>query len=374
VKGRETAFAGAVATAHAALGLRDGPLLRAVLVRGSEPDADRLLVVAHHLVVDTVSWQILVDDLGPAYDQARRGRAPGMPAPAGQFATWARACADVGVRADVVTTAVRWRGSMPTDTAGVPRDDSTAVNDLAGRAELNVTLPAERIDVLMSAIGDSGLRLPELLLGSFVAALCAVLGGPPPMVHVEGHGREDLGLELDVTRTVGWFTSLYPVHLGDEPEPAALVWAAREAIRSAPMSGLGYGLARYVGRAPELVADTVPELLFNYLGRSEALVNRAMGWRLSDASSGPPTGRLGVRPYLLEYHPRIVSGTLHSTVVYHVNCHHRSTVESIATGIHDLLSQPELLTEPPASIRYADAGLTTDELERILARYDRRST
>ncbi|BCJ33853.1 hypothetical protein Athai_13560 [Actinocatenispora thailandica] len=374
VKGREAAFAGSVAAAHAALGLRDGPLLRAVLVRGSGPDADRLLLVAHHLVVDTVSWQILVDDLEQMYDQARRGLGPEMPAPANQFTTWARACADVGARVDVMTPAVRWRESMPTGTAGVPRDDPTAVNDLAGRAEFNATLPAERVDMLVGAIGESGLRLPELLLGSFVAALCAVLGGPPPMVHVEGHGREDLGLELDVTRTVGWFTSLYPVHLGDDREPAALVWAAREAIRSAPMSGLGYGLARYVGRAPELVADPVPELLFNYLGRSEALVNRAMGWRLSDASSGPPTGKLGVRPYLLEYHPRIVSGTLRSTVVYHADCHRRSTVESIATGIHDLLSQPELLAKPPDTIRYADAGLTTDELERILARYDRRST
>lgn len=360
------------AATQAGLGLGDGPLMRVALVPGVPGEPDRMLLVAHHLVVDTVSWHVLVDDLAQAYGQLRRGQPPAPLPASGRYAAWAHACAALASRPEVAEQVMRWRRSMPAATVAVRKDDPRAPNDLAGRAELTLTFPREPVDLLTAVMSGCDLRWQELLLGVFAGAVCDVLGCVPPLVDVEGHGRQELGQGIDVSRTIGWFTALFPAYLGTDRDPASLVLAARAATRAAPLAGLGYGLARYVARVPALAGDPRPELLFNYLGRSETSVSPALGWRLSDLPSGTPTGSMGARPYLLEYHPVIVSGALRSTFVYNSACHRRSTIETIAMRAHELLADRQALLSTTASIRYRDSGLSPGEVRRVLAQYDRR--
>ncbi|GAB7036514.1 MULTISPECIES: non-ribosomal peptide synthetase [Catenuloplanes] len=229
----------ATATAAALLDPHTGAVSRWVLLR----DSDTLLVVAHHLVVDGVSWRVLMADLaGAAADVP-------LPAPAAGFDDWAALLAADAGSAGRATELHHWQRALdaPPPFPGLRLD---AVRDTAAtRRELTLSLdPGETEAVLAHGAED-------LLL----AALVTALGERPVSVLLEGHGRNDDVIDADVSRTVGWFTSMYPVRL-DAGDPARVA-AARKAV---PDHGLGYGELRHLRRtlhAPE------PQVRFNYLGR-----------------------------------------------------------------------------------------------------------
>ncbi|MEU4805369.1 amino acid adenylation domain-containing protein [Actinosynnema sp. NPDC023587] len=218
--------------AHAALSLVTGPLIRAVLV-----GTDRLLVTAHHLVVDQVSWLILVEDLEIAYRAALRGVPPAFPDRTEPFVRWARASA--GLPTPVPP-------ELPAGSRPIAVDESVP-NHYGRRAVAEVVLTAELSRRVLRQ------TTPAVLL----AALGRVLDGPGHVVvEVEGHGRDEADGVLDVQRTVGWFTVFGPVALPvradvTTDEVADLLADARPHI------------AAHLRTGRPVTAD----LGFNYLGR-----------------------------------------------------------------------------------------------------------
>ncbi|MEV4346671.1 amino acid adenylation domain-containing protein [Actinoplanes sp. NPDC049596] len=239
---------------------RDGVMVQAVWFdRGDE--AGRLLLVAHHLVVDGVSWRILAEDLAAA---ARGGQVLTSGTP---FRAWA-----LGLNAaatDRVSEAERWRATLDgpvTRLGGRPLDP---VRDTAGTLRhVSVTVDASITAPLLTTVPErfrAGVQ--EVLLAGLALALSRRTGpGSEPLIGLEGHGREEQVVPgADLVRTVGWFTSEYPVRLpAAAGGPAAAVRGVKERLRAIPDGGIGYGLLRYLGSF-EPAAE--PEVLFNYLGR-----------------------------------------------------------------------------------------------------------
>ncbi|MFD2474610.1 amino acid adenylation domain-containing protein [Amycolatopsis silviterrae] len=218
------------------LDIEAGVLFRAVWC----PPERKLLLVANHLVVDGVSWRIILDDLA------------GSPAaPSSSFARWAREA--VRVEADPAA----WRAFLDRPVPRLGRRPAGPADLVGGAAKFVVELPwAGLSDVAVRAHGT----VQDVLLAALVTA-----AGQPLLVAVEGHGRVDLG--LDVSRTVGWFTSRYPVPLDPAGDPVATLKGVKTAVRGLPggeLAGPQYGKLRYLDRVPGLPE---PEVGFNYLGR-----------------------------------------------------------------------------------------------------------
>lgn len=358
--------------AHAGLDITDGPLMRVVVAQGG-PGPDRLLLVAHHLIVDTASWRAIVDDLAHVYAALAAGESHPDLAHPGHFCDWAVAAAEYSTGDEVTASIAHWRAVEHHDAHPLPRAAGSVDNGLAGVERYELLLDEHRVNALTEAMRAKEFGIREALIGSFIAAVCEVLGCPPPIVDVENHGREDLLSRADgrfgpadLSRTMGWFTALFPVWPGEVAAPAALIEAVATALRAAPAQGVTYGMARYSNSGGADLGCR-PEILVNYLGRSGGVVNLPLGWQVSTLPAGRATGSSGARPYVLEYHPEIVSGSLRSIFYFHPALHPAKTMSAIAERTHQLLSQPEVLVEPRRE--YADSGLDDLQLAQVLSRY-----
>ncbi|ODU06953.1 MAG: hypothetical protein ABS81_03050 [Pseudonocardia sp. SCN 72-86] len=284
--------ADAVERAYAALDPHAGEMVRVVWLDAGPGARGRLLVVVHHLVVDGVSWQILVPDLAAAAADAAAGRAPALAPVPTSFRGWATGLAgvvadhrdEVGHWADVLASATPLAGSGSGELGGEPVGVLRVGVPAADTAELITRLPAlfhtGATDVLLTAL-----------------AVAAAGDGPggPLVVDLERHGRaEDLVPGADLTRTVGWFTSLFPVgldltgiDLSSAEAPGAALRAVKEQLRAVPRDGLGFGLLRHLDpeAGPRLAAAGTPAVLVNYLGRAAAD-------RGGDADWGPAPERV----------------------------------------------------------------------------------
>ncbi|WP_238009492.1 amino acid adenylation domain-containing protein [Dactylosporangium sp. AC04546] len=275
-----------LATATAGLAPADGAVLRVVWFDAGPQLPARLLIVAHHLVVDGVSWRILVEDLATAWRAVADGR-PAGPAPvATSFRAWSRALTSRA--ADRAAELPAWQRLLtgPDPVLGARRPDP-AVDTWSSVRTVTVTLDAATTGAVLAAVPAAYFAgVDDVLLaalGLAVAAWTDERGTPvrSTLVLLEGHGRQEAAVPgADLSRTVGWFTSQHPVRLdlggidvddafAGGPAAGAAVRRVKEHLRGLPDHGIGYGMLRYLhpeSRAA-LAGRPEPQLGFNYLGR-----------------------------------------------------------------------------------------------------------
>jgi len=257
----------------------DAPLVRLVWFDGGSRPG-RLALVAHHLAVDEVSWQILLDDLARACRAGHEGTEPGLAPVAISVREWTRRLVEAAQQPDHLGTLDHWLATEP--DAGLARAPLTAQDTVATarhhRVVVDVATTAAVFEVVPEAFGGTA---HEVLLTA------AVLSAPGTSltVEVEGHGREPLSPDddSDLSRTVGWLTSIHPVRLVlDGIDPAAVrvgdlaagraLQQVKETLRTIPNRGLSAGLLRHLnaGTALLLAGCRQPEVLWNFLGRGVA--------------------------------------------------------------------------------------------------------
>ncbi|MEU1214517.1 amino acid adenylation domain-containing protein [Streptomyces sp. NPDC005790] len=272
VRGEDvTALAGRLA---GQLDPRAGDLLRVALLRTGDGTPDRLVVVVHHLAIDGVSWRILLPDLHTACTG-------GALAPVGS--SWRRHAlllagqGESGARRGELD---HWRAALASASRLGARPLDPA-RDTVATARRSVTVASPEVTEALLTTLPAAYRagVDEVLLAALVLALRNWgLSGDEVTVSMEGHGRE----HLDLARTVGWFTSEYPVRVPTTDDVGRALRAAKEARRGVPDGGVGYGVLRHLDpeAAAELSATPPPDVLLNYLGRFAPLT--ASGWRLPE--------------------------------------------------------------------------------------------
>jgi amino acid adenylation domain-containing protein/non-ribosomal peptide synthase protein (TIGR01720 family) len=271
-----------VAGLQASLELADGPVVRCALIEPPAPAQHVLCIVAHHLVVDAVSWSILLEDLTTGYRLAASGAPVTLPPRTTSFRAWTERI----LGSSTAEGLSRWRAQLP---AGSQRASTPGLE--AERLRVSAHLDREMTDHLMTDANDAyGTRPDELIL----AALAPVLADDSDTLHalLEGHGRTP-SPGVDVSRTVGWFTVQYPLALQAPPDEAEAIKHTKEAVRSASDASIDYGVQRYVRRHPELTTVTEPSVLFNYLGRTDVPTGGLLEpLAAPDASSRHPENRM----------------------------------------------------------------------------------
>ncbi|AMS21566.1 non-ribosomal peptide synthetase [Pseudomonas synxantha] len=255
--------------AQRSLNLQDGPLLRALLVQ--MPDhSQRLLLVIHHLVVDGVSWRILLDDLQQLYVGLREGAAPALAGKTTSYQTWTARLQDAVPR--FLPQMEGWQAQLgQASTADLPCDNPQGALHQYLEEKVSCTLDAETTRQLLTlAPAAYRTQVNDLLLTALARVVCRWSGQASALIQLEGHGREDLFDGVNLTRTVGWFTSLFPVNLTPAHALSDSIKTLKEQLRAVPDKGVGYGVLRYLA-SPSVVAALAalpqPRITFNYLGQ-----------------------------------------------------------------------------------------------------------
>jgi amino acid adenylation domain-containing protein/non-ribosomal peptide synthase protein (TIGR01720 family) len=345
---RQAAFEAAAAEIQAGFDLARGPLLRVALFELGGADAARLLLVAHHLVVDGVSWRLLLEDLGAVYAQLVRGEPPRLPPKTTSFQHWAERLHEHARSPAVAAELDAWLAAA-TAVEPLPRDRRAGRNCEAMRRTVRVELSPEETRALLRDVPRTyGARLEDALLAAVALAFRAWTGRSRLLVDLEGHGREEIFDDVDLSRTVGWFTTEHPVLLsvGEQAEGAAALRAVSEQLRRVPGRGVGYGLLRYLhpdtAIRRRLAAMPQAEVVFNYLGQFDgtlATLAESSPWGPARESAGPLRGRRGERPYLFELNGSVARGRLLFDWSYSAELHDRATVERLARGFLAALRQ-----------------------------------
>ncbi|MFI9382020.1 amino acid adenylation domain-containing protein [Kutzneria sp. NPDC052558] len=275
------------AAAQAGLDPDAGQMVRAVWLDAGPDRPGRLILVLHHLVVDGVSWRILLPDLESAWTALADGAAPEL-APVGtSFRRWAEVLAAEAasvLRADELPT---WLAMTAEPERPLGTGELDPTRDVFGTARrLRLTLSEEQTVALLTEVpAVFHAEINDVLLAGFALAVAdwRRRRGEPGngvLIEMEGHGREDIGERVDLSRTVGWFTSVNPIRLDPGPVDFAQVWAGgpvvgdvlkrvKEQLRAVPDKGIGYGLLRHLNptTAAVLARRPRPQIGFNYLGR-----------------------------------------------------------------------------------------------------------
>jgi amino acid adenylation domain-containing protein/non-ribosomal peptide synthase protein (TIGR01720 family) len=370
----------AAGTAQAQLDLHRGPLLAAVhFDLGDDPG--RLFLVVHHLAVDGVSWRLLIEDLEAAYGALRAGGAP-QPLPrSASFRRWSQAVARHAETLDPGDSLSRWLEivSVPGDLPESGTEQGQNIEALA--RTLTVSLDQDETEALLQRVPAAyRTQINDVLLTALALALREWTGRDAQRIDLEGHGREEWIGQVDLSRTVGWFTSLYPVALdlhGARDEGSALK-AVKEALRDVPDRGVGYGLLRYAAADPGVrrqLADVPPAaLLFNYLGRFDQVVAGSDLFRFADEPTGAWHGPTNERTHRLEVVALVRDGRFEARWIYGGERDRAEVVETLANDFLDALRRLIEHCTAPGAFGFTPsdfplARLEQDALDRIVAEH-----
>ncbi|WP_448110476.1 non-ribosomal peptide synthase/polyketide synthase [Pseudomonas lini] len=275
-----TALEAVANEAQRSLNLQDGPLMRAVLAN-LDDGSQRLLLAIHHLVVDGVSWRILFDDLQTAYRQLLTGETLQLPAKTSAAKVWAEHLQTYAHSAELRTELVWWQQQLQGVEVALPTDNPQGGQQnrhaLTVRTQLNKELTRQ---LLQDAPAAYRTQVNDLLLTALARVMVRWTGADSALIQLEGHGREELFDGVDLTRTVGWFTSLYPAKLTPAADLGGSLKQIKEQLRAIPNKGIGFGALAHLGdeAARKILSQLpVPCLTFNYLGQFDGSFTEADG-------------------------------------------------------------------------------------------------
>ena len=333
--------------AQRSLNLIHGPLVRVVLYRMPAGVSDRLLFVIHHLAVDGVSWRILIEDLVSAYSQRAHGQAVELPAKTTSIRHWAERLQAYATSADVINEAGYWHDVLTTPVAALPRrhDAGAQQNTVASAEHVTVRVSPTVSQALLTKVPAAyRTQINDALLSALTRSITRWTGDSRTRLVLEGHGREEVFDDVDVARTVGVFTSFYPVVLTADPGASvgATLTRVKEALRAVPHRGLRFGVLRYLNDASGLPRVPAAEISFNYLGRFDGDSRATIFTGIAPESAGAAYTEEGLRRYVLDINGIQNGSSLEFTWTFSRHVHDRDTIQRVA---NDFVRELEQLAE-----------------------------
>jgi len=370
---------------HASLSLSAGPLVRVVLFDFGAHEPGRLLLVIHHLAVDGVSWRILLEDLETVYQQLSGNKSIALPPKTTSFQEWAAQLAE-HAQSDAAKQEQSYWLSLPWHkVSSLPSDYEGAKNSVSSERQVVVCLDQSETQALLHEVPKVyRTQINEVLLTALSEAFAPWIGGSHLLIDLEGHGREDVLTNVELVRTVGWFTSVCPVLLECKttPQAATTLLSIKDQLRRIPQRGIGYGLLRYLSRAfglsDKLKALPQANVSFNYLGQIDHLPGASPLFTLAKESSGAARSPRARRSYLLEINGFVKDGQLQFAWTYSQNIHKELTIAALAErfikALQSLIShlqspQAEILT--PSDFPLAE--FNQQQLSKVITRLGKTS-
>ncbi len=365
---------------NARLSLTDGILIEAALISCGK-QASELVLVAHHLAVDAVSWPILLEDLFTSYEQLMTNASPQLTAKTTSFRDWSGALAEYAESVSLEKEQRYWQRVLNPAAASIPFDEENGQGNFQEYATDEVcSLDAESTKLLLESLPTKNRRVHEILLAAVGQTLTDWVQRDVIQIDVESHGRESFAENLDVSRTVGWFTSIYPLTLTlpkaasqrDESEfLTEMLAVVADQVRAVPRNGFSYGLLRYLRSSGSIKGYQESDVLFNYLGRAELLLAEDSPLKFSRELQlwrSPQT----VRRHQLEINAMVVNEQLQVTWTYNRRRYHSSTIQQLAAKcqanlIRFIKHAHELGSNAVSAADFPQANINAEKLKKLSA-------
>jgi amino acid adenylation domain-containing protein/non-ribosomal peptide synthase protein (TIGR01720 family) len=282
--------------------LSNGKLFKAVLYRMD--DADHLFLVAHHLVIDGISWRILLEDLQTLLS----GKAE-LPLKSHSIKEWSDHLIQYAQSDELKKELPFW-----TEIDNLNPIVETVENKYADNKRVSIELETEQTNQLLKQVNDAyNTEINDILLAALINALTRFNTASNQVIFLEGHGREELFETIDISRTIGWFTSMYPVAFYAETDKAKHIKNTKETLRKIPKKGIGYGILKYLTGNTMLKAK--PAISFNYLGQfDDTFKNSSFG--VSNLGTGYDVSLDNSKETLLDVSGMVVNGKLKMDFMY----------------------------------------------------------
>jgi amino acid adenylation domain-containing protein/non-ribosomal peptide synthase protein (TIGR01720 family) len=333
---------------QASIELSEGCLIRCAIFTLGKEMGRRLLVAVHHLGIDGVSWRILIEDINNLYSQYATGNETDMLVKTTSFLRWTHLLEEYADSEDLIKEAAYWSKSIPKEAVILPIDstgDETR-NTIEFVKTTTIKLDKEETKALMYDFPKLyHVDIKEMLMTALALAFRQWLGQGNLIMDVEGHGREDIFQNTDISRTVGWFTSIYPLafDLSKLEDGLHAVKYVKNEMRSIPNNGIGYGVLRYIAtknRSTDLF-KSLPEaqVQFNYLGRFEQVLNEASIISAAKEPMGSVRSLKGRRRYLLEINSAVMEEQLAVECSYSSHLHKADTIAVLMESFSDKLRE-----------------------------------
>jgi len=327
------------ARVQASIDLTAGPLVKTALFQ--TPRGDHLLIVIHHLVVDGVSWRIILEDFTTGYQQAARGDEIHLPEKTDSFKYWANKLDEYSVIKKTLKELDYWKQVEAVKVKPLPLDNPVKEEDKIYKNfdMVHFTLSSEETESLLTRVHKAyGTEINDILLAGLGVAFKGWTGSETLLIQLEGHGRESLPTDVNISRTVGWFTSQYPVVLNikSTDQLAATIKGVKETMRKIPNKGIGYGILRYLTGGKdtgEFCFQLDPQISFNYLGQFDRETGDAGTpelFQISSLKAGPPVSPELEKESDLDIVAMTSGGRLSIGISYNKYQYNRSTLEQVA--------------------------------------------
>jgi amino acid adenylation domain-containing protein/non-ribosomal peptide synthase protein (TIGR01720 family) len=374
---RRTEMERAAEALQGSLNISLGPLLRAAAFFLEPEGPGRLLLIVHHLVVDGVSWRFLIEDLRNVYDSLAAGEEPSLPPRTSSFPHWAERLYEHVAAGKLDGELAYWSSLAGARIPPLPMDHSGGCDDVGSARTLSIELTEDETRLLLQEVPAAyRTQINDVLLTALAMAFRSWTGGRL-MVRMEGHGREPLFEDVDLSRTVGWFTVHFPVLLqlpeGEGDRPGECLKAVKEQLRRAPARGIGFGLLKHLGD-PEtrerLSAVPAPQVTLNYLGQFDQVLSDGSWLRPARESCGPTRDAADERDSRIEVTGMVLGNRLRMAFTYGGALYDATTVESLAESFRAWLREliahcvsPEAGGFTPSD--FPLAGLDEESLGRL---------
>ncbi|HET7233719.1 MAG TPA: amino acid adenylation domain-containing protein [Longimicrobium sp.] len=373
------------AWAQSTLDLEHGPLFRVVLFECGPHRPQRLIILAHHLVVDAVSWRVILEDLQDACRQLAAGGDVRFPPKTTSYAHWARRQAEFARTPEMRAETGYWSRAIPESVPAIPVDHADGADVEGATDVVFAELDAAETKALLEEVPPVyGTQVNDALLAALAQAFAAWGGPAELLVDVEGHGREDLFDDADTSRTVGWFTSISPVHLKASGDAGEALRTAKETLRAVPRRGVGYGMLRWAGEPSDgalLAGRARTEVSFNYLGQMDGggVFGGAEGAAVEgalllpeDGSTGPIRSHRAPRRHRIAAEGMTAGGRLRMGFFFSGEVYDRATIERLAEayrsalrGIIEHCRNPQAGGFTPSD--FPEAGLDQGALDALMS-------
>ncbi len=345
--------------------IENGPLVKLGLFKTAY--GDHLLIIVHHLVIDGMSWRVILEDLARAYMQAVNGMEVMFPLKTNSYKEWADKLHSYANSREIINERGYWEQLEKYNIASLPKDGMTNRDKYKDSNTLIIDVPYEYTKKLLSSVNHAyNTQINDILLTALGLAVKDWSKNGKVLVNLESNGREELFETINITRTVGWFTSVYPVVLDMEGDIdiGHSIEKVKSLMRAIPNKGIGFGILKYLTAQENkgaLKFNLKPEILFNYLGQFDNDIKSEM-FEVSDISTGISVNPETNRSYAFEINGMVAGGKLTLQFNYNRKEYRENTVRNLAGIYKEKLLQiiDHCLAIKPGDITVLKPGVTGD--------------
>ncbi|HEY9901849.1 MAG TPA: amino acid adenylation domain-containing protein [Candidatus Sericytochromatia bacterium] len=380
---RESVLESTTSELQASLNFTEGPLIRVALFDFGDNQPNRLLIVIHHLAVDGISWRILLEDLQQIYQQLSQEEAVKLPPKTFSFKQWSESLREYAGSERLQQERDYWLRTS--HYSRLPVNNPSGANTVALAGTVSVSLNVEETRALLQDVPSAyQTQINDVLLTALVQTFAEWTQEHFLLLDLEGHGREAIDKDIDVSRTVGWFTTIFPVLLTLEgiSHPGEALKAIKEQLRGVPNRGIDYGVLRYLSEDAQVTQQlqSLPqaEVRFNYLGQFDQILPESSLFKLVNSTTDTSRSPRGNRRYLIDINGFVLGGQLQLEWTYSEQIHQRSLIERLAQGFVQALRSLITHCQSPEAGGYTPsdfqkAKVNQKDLDRLFAQINRES-